>query len=227
MKNALDAIAKDWAQDGHAAVVLNYAASSTLAQQIAADAPADLFFSADMGWMDWLETRGKVRQDQRRLLLGNELVLIAGAQNPISLRLEKGTDLHRALNGGRLAMADPRAVPAGKYGKAALEFLGVWEQVAQAIAPTEHVRAVLNFVARGEAPLGIVYRTDVQAEPRVRIVAVFPETSHPPILYPVAVVTHATHPEAAAFLAYLSTPQARARFETEGFVRLPAQGTKQ
>ena len=226
LKSAMDAIARDWAFQGHAPVVMNYAASSTLAQQLAADAPADLFFSADLDWMDWLEARGKIRQGQRRLLVGNELVLVAGTHNPVALRLERGADLHQALAGGRLAMADPRAVPAGKYGKAALEFLGLWDQVAQDIAPAEHVRAVLNFVARGEAPLGLVYRTDMRADPAVRLVATFPEASHPPIRYPVAVLMQSTHQDAEAFLTYLTSPSAQARFETEGFVFLPAKGIK-
>ena len=226
LKNALDDVAKDWTASGHGAVVINYAASSTLAQQIAADAPADLFFSADLDWMDWLQARGKVREGQRRILLGNELVLITTASSPLTLRLEKGVSLSEALAGGRLAIADPRLVPAGKYGKAALENLGLWDQVSSALAPTEHVRAVLNFVARGETPLGIVYRTDLRAEPKVRLLAPFPKGSHPPILYPAAVITPSRHPEAVAFLTYLASMQAQIRFEQEGFIRLPDQDQK-
>ena len=226
LKNAMDMIARDWTQEGHAPAAMNYAASSTLAQQIAADAPADLFFSADLDWMEWLEKRGKIRPNQHKLLLGNELVLIASPQNPIRLSLEKGLNLHQALGGGRLAMADPRQVPAGKYGKAALEALGLWDQVAKDIAPAEHVRAVLNFVVRGETPLGIVYRSDLRAEPAVCLVATFPDTSHAPIRYPVAVVAHTRHPEAEAFLAYLASPAARTRFEAAGFVHLSDQGAK-
>jgi molybdate transport system substrate-binding protein len=226
LKNALDDVAKDWTASGHGAVVINYAASSTLAQQIAADAPADLFFSADLDWMDWLQARGKVREGQRRVLLGNELVLITTASSPLTLRLEKGVSLSEALAGGRLAIADPRLVPAGKYGKAALEHLGLWDQVSSALAPTEHVRAVLNFVAWGETPLGIVYRTDLRAEPKVRLLAPFPKGSHPPILYPAAVVTPSRHPEAVAFLTYLASTQAQIRFEQEGFIRMPDQDQK-
>jgi molybdate transport system substrate-binding protein len=226
LKNALDDVAKDWTASGHGAVVINYAASSTLAQQIAADAPADLFFSADLDWMDWLQARGKVREGQRRVLLGNELVLITTASSPLTLRLEKGVRLSEALAGGRLAIADPRLVPAGKYGKAALEHLGLWDQVSSALAPTEHVRAVLNFVAWGETPLGIVYRTDLRAEPKVRLLAPFPKGSHPPILYPAAVVTPSRHPEAVAFLTYLASTQAQIRFEQEGFIRMPDQDQK-
>lgn len=227
LKNALDDIARDWTASGHGPVVMNYAASSTLAQQIAADAPADLFFSADLDWMDWLQARGKVREDQRRLLLGNELVLIASGSSSLTLNLEKGVSLTEALAGGRLAMADPRSVPAGKYGKAALESLGLWDQVASALAPTEHVRAVLNFVARGETPLGIVYRTDLKAEPKVRLVAAFPKNTHPPILYPAAVVAQSRHPEALAFLAYLASPKAQTRFEQEGFIPVTDRDKKQ
>ncbi len=226
LKNALDDVAKDWTASGHGAVAINYAASSTLAQQIAADAPADLFVSADLDWMDWLQARGKLREGQRRVLLGNELVLITRASSPLTLRLEKGVSLSEALAGGRLAIADPRVVPAGKYGKAALEHLGLWDQVAASLAPAEHVRAVLNFVARGETPLGIVYRTDLRAEPKVRLLAPFPKGSHPPILYPAAVVTPSRHPEAVAFLTYLSSMQAQIRFEHEGFLRVPDQEQK-
>jgi molybdate transport system substrate-binding protein len=211
LKNTMDRIAKDWTAQGHAVVLMNYGASSTLAQQIAAGAPADLFMSADLDWMDWLDARETIRSTQRRDLLGNELVLITRYDHPLSLTLEKGIDLSQALANGRLAIADPRIVPAGKYGKAALETLGLWDQVSNKLATAEHVRAVLNFVARGEAPLGIVYRTDMRADPLVRLVSVFPTGTHAPIIYPAAVIKQSVHPEAEAFLVYLSGQQARSQ----------------
>ena len=218
LKNALDRIAKDWAAQGHAPLVLNYAASSTLAQQIAAGAPADVFFSADLAWMDWLAARGMIRSGQRRLILGNDLVLISAAQSSLTLRLEQGANLRHALGDGLLAIADPRTVPAGKYGKAALVSLGLWDQVSDRLAPADHVRAVVQFVARGEAPLGIVYRTDLRAEPSLRLVAVFPTGTHEPIRYPAAVMMASTHPQAVDFLTYLEGAQAQAHFSAEGFL---------
>jgi molybdate transport system substrate-binding protein len=226
LKNALDEIGRDWTAQGHAPVSMTYAASSTLAQQIMADAPADLFLSADLDWMDWLAARGKIKPDQRRILLGNRLVLITQARNPVSVSFETKNQLVDALGQGRLALADPRVVPAGKYGKAALESLGLWEQLAAKIVPADHVRAVVTFVARGEAPFGIVYHSDVKADPAIRQVAVFPDASHPPIRYPAAVISRSTHQEAAEFLAYLESPRAQARFVAEGFLVPPVTEAK-
>jgi molybdate transport system substrate-binding protein len=148
--------------------------------------------------------------------LGNRLVLIAGADGPTAIAIAPRFDLAGALRGGRLAMADPDSVPAGKYGKEALTKLGVWDGVSGSIARAENVRVALAYVARGEAPLGIVYETDAKAEPKVKIAGVFPDDSHAPILYPEA-LTRDAKPDAAAFLAYLSSPAARAVFAKAGF----------
>lgn len=192
-------------------------ASSAMARQIAQGAPADLFISADAEWMDWLSQRRMIAAGTRRNLLSNRLVLIAPKASPVSLKITAGMPLSATLGGGRLAIADPIAVPAGKYGKAALVKLGVWDSVAGRLAPAENVRTALAYVARGEAPLGIVYATDAHAEPRVKVVGLFPQTTHPRILYPAA-LTKAT-PTGRAVLDYVSGPRAMAVFAAEGFLR--------
>jgi molybdate transport system substrate-binding protein len=204
LKTAIDDAAIAFAAEGGAPLVASYAASPALAKQIEQGAPADLFISADLDWMDYIEKKEMIRSPTRTTIAGNALVLIAPASRPVQLRLEPGVDLGGALGGGRLAMTDFRAVPAGKYAKAALEHLGAWTGVEDKLAPAENVRAALALVALGEAPLGIVYRSDAAAEPRVRVVATFPAASHPPIVYPAAVLASAQNPEAAAaFLAFL------------------------
>jgi molybdate transport system substrate-binding protein len=216
---------KDALDDGIAAyrarstdrIVASYAASSTLARQIQAGAPADVFVSADLDWMDYLEQRRLVDAGSRRNLASNRLVLIAPADSGLSLDIAKGMPLSARLGNGRLAMANPDAVPAGKYGKAALEALGVWNGVRGKVAAADNVRAAMVLVSRGEAPLGIVYRTDALADARVKIVGVFPEGTHPPIVYPVA-VTARGRPSARAFVDWLRQPEARAAFEKRGFL---------
>lgn len=198
-------------------IVASYAASSTLARQIEAGAPADVFASADEDWMDYLERRGLIDARSRRDLVGNRLVLIAPAGSKVSVALKPGLRLSASLGSGRLAMANPDAVPAGKYGKAALEALGAWDDVRSRIVAADNVRAAMVLVSRGEAPLGIVYRTDALADPGVRIVATFPQSTHPRIAYPVAVTTRAG-PAARAFAEWLRSPQARAAFEKRGFL---------
>jgi molybdate transport system substrate-binding protein len=220
LKNALDAIDEEWQRETGKAVTAAYAASSTLAKQIENGAPADLFISADPGWMDYLEQRKLIRPGSRSNLLGNSLVLIAAAGSTVQLTIAPGFRLLAALGDGRLAMADPAAVPAGLYGKAALEKLGVWPSVANRIAAAENVRAALLLVARGEAPLGIVYATDAAIEPGVRIVATFPADTHPPIVYPVALTASSENPNAPALLAYLHGAAARAQFQKAGFTVL-------
>jgi len=227
LKNALDEIAAGWTREtGRPAPKVSYAASNTLAKQIGQGAPADLFFSADPDWMDHAQGKGLIRPDTRVTLLGNRLVLIAPKDATVTVALAPGLDLARALGGGRLAMGNVAAVPAGKYGKAALEKLGAWEGVKDRIAQAESVRAALLLVSRGEAPLGIVYQTDGAADPNVRVVGTFPEDTHPPILYPVAITTDSTSPDAPGFLAYLRGATARAAFERQGFTVLnrPASG---
>lgn len=202
-------------------VVVSYGASNALARQIDAGAPADLFISADLEWMDYLQQRHWLASASR-VLLRNTLVLIAPKTSTVSVDLVPGTSLAAALGDGKLAMANPDSVPAGKYGKAALVTLGVWPAVARQVARAENVRAALVLVARGEAPLGIVYRTDALAEPGVRVVGTFPANSHSPIVYPAAVIAGGSAPVvAAALLDALCAASARAVWEQHGFVVAP------
>jgi molybdate transport system substrate-binding protein len=218
VKNALDEIDALYQQKTGHAVAASYAASSVLAKQIEAGAPADLFISADLDWMDYVAQRNLIKPATRSNLLGNKLVLIAGTKDPIKLKIAPNFGLAQALGEHRLAMGDPSNVPAGKYGKAALEKLGVWSAVAAKVAPAESVRAALLLVSRGEAPLGIVYQTDAAVDPGVRIVDAFPADSHPAIIYPVALTASSTNPAAPDYLAFLKSPAARAAFEKQGFV---------
>lgn len=220
LKGALDAVAADWHMATDKEVTISYAGSSVLARQIERGAPADLFLAADLDWMAYLEARGLVKPETKVDLLGNSLVLIAPKASAIALTIEPGFDLLHALAGGRLAMADTTSVPAGKYGKAALQKLGVWATVEKRLAQAENVRAALAFVSRGEVPLGIVYRTDALADPNVRIVATFPDATHAPIVYPAALTSTSQSADAAAFLAYLSSERARTIFRSHGFAVL-------
>jgi molybdate transport system substrate-binding protein len=221
LKTALDAILAQWQGETGKAATISYAASSTLAKEIDNGAPAELFLSADESWMDYLEERRLIDPASRHDLLGNRLVLVAPQDSVARVTIAPGFPLARLIGDGHLAMADPAAVPAGKYGKAALEKLGVWMTVQSRVAAAENVRAALLLVARGEAPFGIVYETDAAAEPGVRIVGSFPADSHPPIVYPMA-LTLAAGPDAAALAAYLGGPAARALFEAQGFIVLAA-----
>lgn len=217
LKNALDEAAKLYQAKSGDKVTISYAASSALAKQIEAGAPADVFFSADLDWMDYLQERKLIDVVSRHTLLGNTLVLIAPEDSTVSLSIEKNFPLLQALGSdGKLAMAGVDAVPAGKYGKAALIYLGVWEAVSARVAQAENVRAALAFVARGEAPLGIVYGTDAKSEPAVRVVGTFPEESHPKILYPLA-LTASAKPEARKLLDFLLSSEAATAFEAQGF----------
>ncbi len=218
LRNALDELDGEWRASGHPAAVVSYGSSSALARQIENGAPADVFISADADWMDYVEQRGLLKSGSRINLLRNELVLIAPADSRVSLAIGPRFPLGEALGGGRLAMADPDHVPAGKYGKAALQALGVWASVSGKVASAEDVRAALNFVARGEAPLGIVYRTDAAAEPRVRIVGKFPAHTHAPIVYPAALVRQGKGGDGAGFLAFLKSSAAAAIFRKHGFL---------
>jgi molybdate transport system substrate-binding protein len=217
LKNALDDAAKLYQAKTGEKVVVSYAGSSALAKQIESGAPADIFFSADLDWMDYLQEKNLIDVASRHTLLGNTLVLIAPKDSTVSLTIDKNFPLLQALGpDGKLAMASVDSVPAGKYGKAALTSLGVWDQVAPRVAQAENVRAALAFVARKEAPLGIVYGTDAKSEPAVRVVGVFPADSHPKILYPVA-LTASAKPEARAFLEFLLSSEAAPAFEAQGF----------
>jgi len=213
LKTALDEIATAYSAGTGTAVTLSYAGTPALARQIEQGAPADVFISASVDWMDVLAAKGLIQPDSRRDLLGNRLVLI-GPTGAAPLVLE---DLAARLGEGRLAMALVDAVPSGQYGKAALESLGLWEAVAPSVVQSENVRAALHLVALGEAPLGIVYASDAVAEPRVTVLATFPETSHPRITFPAALTLTAS-PEAAAFLDHLGSPEAAEVFAANGFL---------
>lgn len=222
LTDVLTAIGKSYEAETGGKVVFSFAASSVLARQIEAAPAADLFISADEEWMNYLTKRGLIRSDSRVDLLGNELVLAAPAASTLTLAITHGFPLLEALNGGRLAIGDPQSVPAGKYARSALTSLGVWDALADHLAQAENVRVALAYVARGETPLGVVYKTDALAQKKVRIVGVFPRDSHPPIVYPAA-LTKTAGPDAATFLAFLGGAEARAIFVRAGFNSL-AQG---
>jgi molybdate transport system substrate-binding protein len=219
LKNALDGVATAWQKESGNSARISYAASSTLAKQIEEDAPAQIFISADEDWMNYVAGKGLIKPGTRSDLLGNKLVLVAPKDSTVALDLKPGAALANALGGGRLAMGNVDSVPAGKYGKAALEKLGLWASVSGRLAQAESVRAALLFVSRGEAPLGVVYRTDAAADPSVKIVAAFPAGSHPPIIYPIALTVKAS-PAAAAFLDYIKSAKAAPFFEAQGFTVL-------
>jgi molybdate transport system substrate-binding protein len=220
LKNALDDIKTQYERDTGKHVTISYGASPTLAKQIEAAAPADIFISADLDWMDYLAERKLIKPGSRVNLLGNSIVLIAPANSTASTAIGPNFPLASLLGNGRLAMADPNSVPAGKYGKAALEKLGVWSSVADRIAPAENVRAALLLVSRGETPLGIVYKTDAISAPGVKIIATFHADTHPTIVYPTALAASTTNPDAEAFAANLRSPTAARLFEKQGFTVL-------
>ncbi len=217
LQEAMSDAAKVWAARKHARPVLSFAGSSALARQIEAGAPADLFVSADEEWMDYVATKGLLKPGTRAQFLRNQLVLIAPANSRATLRIARNFPLARALGSGRLAMADPVAVPAGKYGREALTNLGVWSSVQSRIAPAENVRAALLLVERGEVPFGIVYATDARASAKVRVIGVFPAASHTPITYPIATLKASKHPEAEAFRRFLLSRDGKAIFARRGF----------
>jgi len=206
MKNALDDVDTAFTKNTGIKVVASYAASSALIKQIENGAPADVFVSADLDWMDYGAQHKLIKDDTRVNLLGN-------------VTIAPGFDLAKLAGDGRIVTADVRAVPVGKYAKAALEKLGAWAAAEPKFAMTENVRAALTLVARGEAPLGIVYETDAKVEPNVKIVGAFPADSHPPIVYPAALTVNAK-PDAARYLAFLRSQAAKAVFETYGFTFL-------
>lgn len=228
LKDALDEVARlHGAQSGNK-VTVSYAGSSALARQIENGAPADVFISADLDWMDYLEQRELIDTASRKNLLMNRLVLIAPSMQPSKLKIAPGFPLAKEIGTERLAMANPDAVPAGKYGKAALEKMGVWSSVKKNIARADNVRAALMLVSRGEAPLGIVYRTDAMADKNVAIVDTFPADSHAPIVYPVALTAEATRSGKAAslkkFMETLQGEKAQDIWKKYGFQLAPAAG---
>jgi molybdate transport system substrate-binding protein len=220
LKNALDAINTQWQKETEKKAVISYASSPALAKQIEQGAPAQMFISADLDWMDYVAQRNLIKPETRFNLLGNRIVLIAHKDRAQAIEIKAGFDLVKVLGDGRLSMANVDAVPAGKYGKAALEKLCVWTSVSSKIAQAENVRAALLLVSRGEAPAGIVYQTDAAADPNVKVIGTFPENTHPPIIYPIALTANASHPDAAAFLAYLKSARAKPAFEAQGFTML-------
>ncbi|MBS7458380.1 molybdate ABC transporter substrate-binding protein [Coralloluteibacterium stylophorae] len=220
LRGALDEVAAAWQAQGGAPVRISYAGSSTLARQIEAGAPADVFISADVDWMDRVEAQAGLQPGSRRDLLGNSLVVIAPRGRGTGEVLESAGAMREALGAdGRLAMARTASVPAGKYGRQALESLGYWDAIQPRVVEADDVRAALMLVARGEAPLGVVYGSDAAAEPRVRVVATFPDASHAPIVYPAAALQRAdAHAQARAFVDWLARPDSLAVFERHGFV---------
>jgi molybdate transport system substrate-binding protein len=219
LTDSLKAIADAYKARTGITVTLSFGASSTLARQIDQGARADIFMSADTDWTDFLQKGGLLAEGSRKDLLGNQLVLIAALDSKVALRIAPHFDLAGALGDGRLALADPASVPAGKYAKAALTSLGVWDSVASKVAPAENVRVALEYVAGGEAPFGVVYATDAKVAPSVKVAGIFPEKSHAPIIYPVALTKNAS-PAAKNFLVFLSGSSARAIFQRAGFTPL-------
>ncbi len=217
LKESMDDVARRFEASTGNKVVVSYGASNALARQIGAGAPADLFISADLEWMDYLDQRHLLAPDSRFDLLRNTLVLVAPAASTAALKIGPGFGLAAALGTEKLAMANPDSVPAGKYGKSALQALGVWASVERQIARAENVRAALALVSRGEAPFGIVYRTDALADKGVRIVDTFPQASYPSIVYPAAVLAASTSPSARPLLEFLRSVPARAIWEKYGF----------
>ncbi|MBL28981.1 MAG: molybdate ABC transporter substrate-binding protein [Rhodospirillaceae bacterium] len=218
-KDALDAVIEAYEAGGGGDVDAAYESSSTLARQIEQGAPADIFVSANPKWMDYVEERGLIDKATRKDLLGNSLVLIVPKDSTVgTVTIAPGFDLAGMLGDSRMAMGDPDHVPAGTYGRQALESLGVWSDIEPKVARADNVRAALALVSRGETPFGIVYGSDAVADKTVRVAGTFPDDSHPAIIYPVAVTTDASNAEAAAaFLAFMATSEAAAIFERYGF----------
>jgi molybdate transport system substrate-binding protein len=218
LKTALDQIIADWTSKGE--VAATYGASSALAKQIGDGAPADIFISADEAWMDDVAKKSLIKPDSRKDLAGNTLVLVAPADSKATVDIAKPDGIAAVLGDGRLAVADVKSVPAGKYAKAALEKLGAWPAVESKLAMQENVRAALALVARGETPLGIVYGSDAVAEPKVKVIAVFPDDSHAPIRYPASLVATSQSPAAQEFLDFLSSEPAQETLKKNGFTLL-------
>jgi molybdate transport system substrate-binding protein len=217
MKTALDAIAVAWKAQGGKPVAISYASSAVLAKQIEQAAPADVFISADLVWMDYLDKAKLLKAGTRVNLVGNALVLIEPADGKSTLKIATKFDLAGDVGDGKIAVCTIASCPGGIYAKEAFEKLGVWSSVEPKLAQADNIRNALNLVARGEAKYGVVYATDAKAEPKVKVVDTFPETSHGPIVYPVAVVASSTNPAAAAFVAYLRSQESTKILTGQGF----------
>ena len=214
---ALVAKIAEWLMKRGKQTTVSYAASSALAKQVEQGAPADVFISADLAWMDYLADKKLIKDDTRSNLLGNRIVLVSGKQDAAPVEIKQGFDLAGMLGDGRLAMGAVDSVPAGKYGKAALEKLDAWKAVEPRVAGAESVRAALLLVSRGEAPYGIVYQTDAAADPGVKVIGTFPEDSHPPIIYPIAITADSRNADAAAYIDFVKSAKAAVLFEAQGF----------
>jgi molybdate transport system substrate-binding protein len=217
LKNALDDADAAYRTQAGAKVTASYAASGPLAKQLENGAPADLFIAADLDWMDYAQKKGLIKPETRVNLLGNRLVLVAPRNSAATIEIGPGFPLAALLGDRRLAIGDPQSVPAGKYAQTALDKLGAWDRVKDKTAKAESVRAALALVSRGETPFGIVYETDVAADPGVKIVGIFPDDSHPPIIYPIAITAITRKAEATKYLAWLRSPTAAPFFEKQGF----------
>ena len=217
LKDAFDEAGAMFLKDNGVGVKFSYAGSLALARQIEQGAPADIFASADQETMDYAANRKAIRPETRFDLLGNTLVVVAPASAALAALELAPEPFARALGTGRLAVGETASVPAGKYAKAAMQSLGLWAIAEPRLAMSDNVRTALLFVSRGEAPLGIGYATDARADPGLKVVATFPESSHPPVVYPLALTTESKHPDAARFLAFLRSDTARAVFERNGF----------
>jgi molybdate transport system substrate-binding protein len=220
LKDALDAANAVWAKESGKEAVVSYAASGALAKQIENAAPADIFISADLDWMDYVAKKKLIKADTRFNLVGNRIVLVAEKDKAKPVEIKQGFDLAGLLGDGKLAIGEPKSVPAGKYGMAALEKLGVWKSVETKVAGVESVRAALALVSRGEVPYGIVYQTDAAADKGVAVVGTFPPDSHPPIIYPIAILAESENPDATAYLDFLKSDKAAAFFTAQGFTTL-------
>jgi molybdate transport system substrate-binding protein len=219
LTDVLQELSTEFSETSSTPVTFSFAASSALARQLEAGARADVFFSADTEWMDYLQTRNLIQRASRQNIVSNRLVLIAPVDSKIHLKIAPDFALGAALNGGRLATGDPGSVPVGRYARSALTKLGVWNEVADRLVLADNVRAALAFVDRGEVPLGIVYQSDALIDKKVRVVDTFPVDSHLPIVYPIALTTVAKS-QAAQFVAYVNSPAAKAAFAKYGFTAL-------
>lgn len=221
LTNVLQSLGTEYTRRTGQPVRYSFASSATLARQLEAGAGADVFIGADTEWTDYLAQRNLLRSGPQRVIAGNRLVLVAPVDSKVSLKLAKGLSLRPALRGGRLAIGNPASVPAGRYAQEALQALGVWDEVNASVVRTESVRQALQFVARGEAPLGIVYATDARVEPQVRVVGFFPADTHEAIIHPAAVLAQAD-PSAARFVAFLGGTEAQRIFRAAGFLPPPS-----
>lgn len=216
LTDAVTEVSAAFTQETGTAVKTSFAASSTLARQIEAGAPATVFFAADEAWMDYLQTRNLLAPGSRKDVLANQLVLVAPVDSTAKVRISSGPALLQALGRARVATGDPDSVPVGKYAKAALISLGAWEQVQERLVRAEDVRSALAFVARGEAPFGIVYLTDAKVEKRVKLLDVFPQDAYPPIRYPIA-MTAGAGAAGSRYIDFITGRRAAAIFQKHGF----------